>query len=336
MKVSIIIPVYNVSAYIERCIDSVIGQTYKDIECILVDDCTPDNSIELIEAKLAAYSGNVTFKILHHEKNKGLSGARNTGIEASTGDYLYFMDSDDEITEKCIELLTNLSFNYTGVDIVQGSSDVFEGRSLNKKYHISKSVPEFSDNHFWLKKNMLESEKIPLTAWNKLIKRDFLLNGALFYKEGIIHEDEHWNFFAAKKVSSMAFCRIPTYRHFIREGSIMTSTDRKKSISSWFFILEEYMTHMDSDMVRFQRKMILKAAFGNLAHITWEASKFPVDDLLKRQRALMKPCLISAWKRCQIFELILLSYFYQPVFVLKFLCMKNVRGIYFRIVKYLV
>jgi len=336
MKVSIIIPVYNVSEYIERCMDSVMDQTYPDIECILVDDCSPDNSVELIEKKLVAYSGSITFIILHHEKNKGLSGARNTGIEASTGDYLYFLDSDDEITENSIELLAGMAFKHTGVDIVQGSSDVFEGSSLNKMYHIRKSIPDFSDSHFWLKKSMLESENYPLTAWNKLIKRDFLLNGHLLYKEGIIHEDEHWNFFAAKEVKSMAFCRIPTYRHFIREGSIMTSTDRKKSISSWFFIIQEYITHIDPDMARFQRKMILKAGFGNLAHITWEASKFPVDNLLKRQRELMKPCLISAWKRCQIFELLLLSYFYQPVFVLKFLCMKNVRGIYFRIVKYLV
>lgn len=336
MKVSIVIPVYHVSAFIERCLDSVLGQTYPDIECILVDDCSPDNSVELIEAKIASYSGSMTFRILHHETNKGLSGARNTGIEASTGDYLYFLDSDDEITENCIELLADIASKHSGVDIVQGSSDVFEGSSLNKKYHISKKVPEFSNNPFWLKKSMLESENIPLTAWNKLIKRDFLLNGKLLYKEGIIHEDEHWNFFAAKKVTSMAFCRIPTYRHFIREGSIMTSKDRNKSISSWFFIIEEYITHMDPDMVRFQRKMILKASFGNLAHITWDASKLPVHDLLKRQRELMKPCLISAWKRCQIFELMLLFYFYQPLFVLKFLCMKNVRGIYFRIVKYLV
>jgi len=336
MKVTIIIPVYNVSEYIERCMDSVIGQTYPDIECILVDDCSPDNSVDLVKSKIASYSGSITFRILHHEKNKGLSGARNTGIEASTGYYVYFLDSDDEIMENGIELLADLALRHPGVDIVQGSSDVLEGNSLNKRYRIGKNIPEFSDNPFWLKKSMLEGETFPLTAWNKLIKRDFFLNGHLFYREGIIHEDEHWNFFAAKKVKSMAFCRIPTYRHFIRQDSIMTSTNPLKSINCWFYIIQDYINNIDPDMVRFQRKTILKAGFGNLAHITWNASKIPVNDLLKRQKDVMKPCLISAWKRCQVFELILLSYFYQPVFVLKFLCMKNVRGIYFRIVKYLV
>ena len=98
MKVSIIIPVYNVSLYIERCIKSVMSQTYQDIECILVNDATPDDSIAIAERLIADYNGTIQFRILNHEHNKGQSTARNTGIDASTGDYLYFLDSDDEIT----------------------------------------------------------------------------------------------------------------------------------------------------------------------------------------------------------------------------------------------
>ena len=87
MKVSIIVPIYNVEKYVVNCIQSVMNQTYTGcIECILVDDYSPDDSIKLIENELKRYDGNVVFKILHHERNRGLSGARNTGIKASTGD----------------------------------------------------------------------------------------------------------------------------------------------------------------------------------------------------------------------------------------------------------
>ena len=99
MKVSIIIPVYNVSAYIERCVKSVMKQTYSgDIECILVNDATPDDSIDIAKRLIADYNGPIQFRILNHEHNKGFSATRNTGIDAATGDYLYFFDSDDEIT----------------------------------------------------------------------------------------------------------------------------------------------------------------------------------------------------------------------------------------------
>ena len=106
MKISIIVPVYNVEEYIEDCLRSITAQTYKgEVECIIVDDCTPDSSCTIIEKFISKYAGNIQFKLLHHEKNRGLSAARNTGIDATTGEYIYFLDSDDEITPNCIELL---------------------------------------------------------------------------------------------------------------------------------------------------------------------------------------------------------------------------------------
>jgi len=98
MTISIIIPVYNVENYIWKCLDSVIAQKCDgfNIECILVDDCTPDNSMVIVEDVVNNYHGkDVNFVILHHEVNKGMSIARNTGIDASTGDYVCFLDSDD-------------------------------------------------------------------------------------------------------------------------------------------------------------------------------------------------------------------------------------------------
>ena len=79
MKISIIVPVYNVEQYIKECFDSIAAQTYKgDIECIFVDDCGQDKSVEILEKMIADYQGGISFSIIHHEHNKGLSGARNT------------------------------------------------------------------------------------------------------------------------------------------------------------------------------------------------------------------------------------------------------------------
>ena len=110
MKISIIVPVYNVEQYIKECFDSIAAQTYKgDIECIFVDDCGQDDSVAILEKLIAEYHGPMQFSIVHHEHNKGLSGARNTGIRKASGDYLYFLDSDDSITSDCIEKLTALA-----------------------------------------------------------------------------------------------------------------------------------------------------------------------------------------------------------------------------------
>ena len=103
-KISIIIPIYNVEPYIEDCLQSVMRQTYRGMmECILVDDCGTDNSMKVAEQLIKIYNGPIDFKVLHHEHNRGLSAARNTGIDAACGDYVYFLDSDDWISDDCFE-----------------------------------------------------------------------------------------------------------------------------------------------------------------------------------------------------------------------------------------
>ena len=95
-KVSIVIPVYNVEPYIEECLQSVMRQSYRgEIECILIDDCGTDNSMGIAVQLIEEYNGPIDIKVMHHEHNQGLSAARNTGIDAACGDYIYFLDSDD-------------------------------------------------------------------------------------------------------------------------------------------------------------------------------------------------------------------------------------------------
>ena len=221
MKISIIVPVYNVEQYIKECFDSIAAQTYKgEIECIFVDDCGQDDSVAILEKLIAEYKGPIQFSIVHHEHNKGLSGARNTGIRNAQGDYLYFIDSDDSIISDCIEKLTTLAEKYPGVEIVQGSA-----KSKSEWFQLAnKNFPEYSNCFEWIRKTMLLRYSIPMTAWNKLVKKELIVNKKLYFEEGLIHEDEVWNFMLAKYVHSIAFCCDKTYIYRENPNGIMGQT----------------------------------------------------------------------------------------------------------------
>lgn len=121
MLVSIIIPVYNVAPYVEDCLRSVMRQSYTGpIECLIVDDCGTDESLPIAERMIVEYDGPIRFEILHHEHNRGLSAARNTGMEKVMGDYVVFLDSDDEISNDCLEKMMSVVQENPEVELVQG------------------------------------------------------------------------------------------------------------------------------------------------------------------------------------------------------------------------
>lgn len=261
MKISIIIPVYKVELYIRRCIESVINQDYNGLtECIVIDDCSPDNSINIVETCVRNYKGQIEFHIIHHKINKGLSAARNTGIRISTGEYLYFLDADDYIEKDCLRSLVQIKNKYSDVDLIQAGANAcwgdfgLEGRN---------DLPDYTENKLWIKKAFLKRTLFPVTSWNKLIKKDFIIKNNLFFKEGIIHEDEHWNFFACKYLSSFAICRKNTYNYITRDGSIMQENNEKKNIESWLIIMDDFINNIDA----FCRKDQIKHIFIRLHHL---------------------------------------------------------------------
>ena len=125
--VSVIIPIYNVAPYIERCLLSVITQTYDALEIVLIDDCGVDDSMKIAESTLQNVEHLRIVKILHHEKNRGLSAARNTGIMAATGRYLFFLDSDDWIKPDCIQQMVERIVLYPKSQIVFAGTEVSTG-----------------------------------------------------------------------------------------------------------------------------------------------------------------------------------------------------------------
>ena len=234
MKVSIIIPIFNVAQFITRCLQSVAVQTYDDIECILVDDCGTDESMHIVEQFIHDYKGNINFRIVHHEQNRGISAARNTGIKTTDCDYIYFMDSDDAITPDCIETLTNLAKKYPEANYIQGET-ISDSEILNNG-KTDADVPEYCTERPLLEEIILE--KTHRTAWNKLIKRSFLINNALFFPEGIIMEDHYWTYFASKCATAVSFTHKGTYYYYINKDSLVNSPTKASCIIRY----KSYMT----------------------------------------------------------------------------------------------
>jgi len=258
MLISIIIPIYKVEPYIIRCIDSVLNQTYRELEVILVDDCSPDRSMAMAQEYIetSPLSKDLQFVYLKHEKNRGLSAARNTGVEVAKGEYIFFLDSDDELEYYCIDYLVKLAEKYKNVDIVQGNIQNIGDDVWNFNFS---NYPEFTNNKQWIKQKLLSieidnMESIPSTSWNKLFRTNWFVSNHLFFKEGIIHEDEHWRFMYWDKVSSIAFCKETTYRYLIRNNSIMTKEKYKdNSYLNKLNIYKEVLLkdpHQDKDVIR--------------------------------------------------------------------------------------
>ena len=235
MKISVIIPVYNVAPYIAACLQSVMRQTTQAaLECILVDDCGPDNSMEVVSETLQSYSGPIDFKIVRHTQNRGLSAARNTGLAAATGDYIYFLDSDDEITPDCIERLS-APLQKEPYDLTIGECRI-EGGSLPG---VALQLPEGT---VLRDREILHAYRLQqwyMMSVNKLYRTAFLRSNALQFKEGILHEDELWSFQIASLATSLVVITHETYIYKLRQGSITTNTVSPKSLSSLNTILAE-------------------------------------------------------------------------------------------------
>ena len=220
-KVSIIIPVYNVEPYIEECLQSVMRQSYKGaIECILVDDCGTDNSMEVAERLVTAYKGPIDFKVLHHEHNRGLSAARNTGTDASCGEYVYFLDSDDWISDDCIERLAQ-PFGFGQYDFVIGHNE-WDG----KDSFVSCPEGEYHNNRLKSKAR----SGIPVAAWNKLFRKSFLLDNHLMFEVGKVFEDSIFSFDLACVDSKYYVINSITYYYRKRENSITTRKGYEKLV----------------------------------------------------------------------------------------------------------
>ena len=295
--VSIIIPVYKVEAYLAKCVQSVVDQIYTNLEIILVDDGSPDKCPFMCDEWVKKDS---RIKVVHQE-NRGLSGARNTGIREAKGEWLYFLDSDDWIIPECIALMVDCVNNHPDVELVQGGGlsnddDFAKWLSIENK----QNVPDYSNNRDGINLMLLRQEILVVTAWNKLIRRDIVLYNNLFFEEGALNEDEMWSFLLSKFIKVVAICKKNTYYYNIRKDSIINNKDKVRA--NYPVILEYLISYIGGiykkrEIVRISQMILL----------------FQQYNATNEQRIRFRKIKIRLIKKADVFySLILFAIFFMP------------------------
>ncbi|MBQ8301255.1 MAG: glycosyltransferase [Clostridia bacterium] len=215
-KISVIVPVYNVEKYIEKCLDSIINQTYKNLEIILIDDGSTDNSCRICDEYALR---DERFTVVHNE-NGGVSVARNAGLKKATGEYIMFVDSDDYVESDIAEVLMNLTLQYDA-DISMCSFK-YADTDGNTRNQTDLAVAEgcISGDEFW-QCFYSGGRTIGVTLWAKLYKRSLWQD--IHFPDGKLHEDEFVTHSLVKKCKNIAVTKKPLYYYVQREGSIMNT-----------------------------------------------------------------------------------------------------------------
>ena len=217
-KISVIIPVYGVEKYIRQCLESIINQTYKNLEIIVVNDGTKDNSMKIVEE----YLSDERIKIIN-KQNGGLSSARNRGMEEATGKYIFFVDSDDWIELNTIEILVK---NSKSVDIV--GTNFFYWDEIQK---IKKKNKELLEENIIRKGEYFFNKFTEIMVWNKLYRYSFLKEKKLIFLEGIIHEDEEFTFKCYMNSPEVKYINEYLYNYRVnRENSIMNNSKKNEKL----------------------------------------------------------------------------------------------------------
>lgn len=223
MKLSVIIPVYKVEPYLERCVQSVLRQTFKDMEIIMVDDGSPDNSGKLAD-QLATLDERI--RVIHQE-NQGLSGARNTGLRAAQGEYVVFLDSDDEwLVDDGLERIMRGSSENCDLIVFKHVERWPSGKTVRGADYDVEALSRF-DNPQEIFAHLIDTKHFIVTAWHVIVRREFLLSNNIEFPIGLLAEDINWSLRVWQHIRSVVFHNLEFYCWDRREGSITTNLSIK-------------------------------------------------------------------------------------------------------------
>ena len=232
IKYSFIVPVYNTEKYLKKCLDSLVNQTYKDFEIIVVNDGSTDKSSNIISKYQKKYKNIIVID----KENEGLSMARNRGVQKSNGKYIIFVDSDDYVSNKLLE----------EVDKKIDDSDILRFQIATEDEEYTK-INEYHEEGFesmcgYDAFKYLSSYHFVEPAWCYVIRKNYYIENKFSFKKGVYHEDFGlipYVIYKARKVKSLDFIG---YYYIQRNGSIMNNNDYKKTVKKTFDMLEQYKT----------------------------------------------------------------------------------------------
>ena len=244
--ISVIVPIYNVEKYMRNCIDSIINQTYKNLEIILVDDGSTDNSGKISDEYK---NKDKRIKVLH-KKNGGLSDARNKGLELSTGEYVLFIDSDDYIDRRMIEILynnmkeTNADISICKFKIIRDNKDFKQEDKIENKIEVYNRDSVFAN---FFNEKSLET----IVAWNKLYKKEIFDD--IRYPYGKIHEDEYVIHHLLYRSKIIVYTTAELYFYIKRDGSITSKKSNKRIMDKMEAYGDRVNFYKEKDMIEYYK-----------------------------------------------------------------------------------
>ena len=269
-KVSIIVPVYGVEKYIDKCLDSLVKQSLKEIEIIVVNDGTKDNSQKIIDKYVKKYPDKIKSYI---KENGGQGSARNYGLKKAMGEYIGYVDSDDFVEKDMYKKLYNKAIENDYDIVVCGNYNVSED-------YKTKNIDIFTNYYNTDLENLFFGK---MAVWNKIYKRDILIKNKLEFKEKVWYEDLAFTLKAIMNSNSFAFIDEPLYDYLIREGSTMNNSNvqRNLEILDAFNDILSYIQHNKKE------EYFSKIEFLAIDHIYISAIvrvlKAETDDKVKRE-----------------------------------------------------
>lgn len=276
-KVSVIVPIYNVEKYLEKCINSLLSQTLEDIQIILVNDGSKDNSGNIAKE----YEKNNKDRVIYAEKeNGGLSDARNYGLKYATGDFVAFLDSDDYIEKNAYEEMYNKAIE-ENADYVE-CDFIWE---FPNKIRVDKQYP------YKNKKEMLSFVRV--VAWNKLIKRQLITDNNLEFPKGLRYEDVEFTYKLIPFINKFAYVDKPFIHYVQREGSIANVQNERTA---------EIFTVLDN-VIEFYKKNNIYEEYRD--ELEYNYARYLLCSSLKRMckikdKTIREKLLTESWERLNL------------------------------------
>ena len=266
--VTVIVPVYNVQDYIRECITSIQSQTYTNLDILIINDGTKDESINVIQDLI---DSDDRIRVIN-QLNQGLSGARNTGIDNAKGDYIAMVDSDDKIKPLFIERLLEIA-QMTNADIVRGSFRDLDG-NIPKGWIADFKTPATTGSDVLDK---FLDNNTSFVVWSSLYKTEFLINNKLRFIPRILLEDGDFTSRAYLKAETVVTTNITEYQYRIRPGSILTSNNAQRMSDSEALVIQNFIKLHDSITDIYRQYIIAKVIYALIRDWTKILSKNHVD-----------------------------------------------------------
>lgn len=269
MRLSIIIPVYNVKPYLRQCVDSVLAQTYQDLEIILVDDGSTDGSGQLADEICSTPNGLISssphcLKCIH-KPNGGLSDARNAGLKVATGDYIAFLDSDDVYLQAdgLAQLMAVALAEQPDVLLFQ-AVDIYPHRQSARKAYDTDYLATHTGTEVF--QQLVRTQSFNMSACFQLIRRELLEEHQIYFEKGLLSEDVDWSLRLWRYVSKVRAINLPLYGYQHREGSIST-TYTIRNLRSYEHIFAKFVQLYYERVVDDATELYWKTVMGYLAQM---------------------------------------------------------------------